>query len=672
MPNARFQETSSLGFHWSHFDPYITGSIVATPFSWGEALFRYSDVNDQLYSLLPEFSGDQSYKDKAFDAKFRIFKERKYLPQVAIGLRDFGGTGLYSSEFIAMSKYFNRFSTDFTMGIGWGVLGGGYNIKNPVTVLSPQFETRIGGSGFGGTIPIRSFFRGKKAGIFFGTETFIPKYDLTLKMELDSTDYNIEGNRPLPQKSKFNFSVNKHISKFFNLHLGYIKGDTLQFGFTLTRPVGNPKYALSKTDKHLPVENSEIVKRVASREDRLFYLALLQNLNQRNLYMQSADINDERDELHVTFSQTKYQSYLQSYGRVARVLNEISPNYINSFKITSLNSDFELSTIEIPRATLNLESKDSFQSSVTVVNNSKIYQEHKQSQNHKFRPEPKFPIVKTNIGPAVRSHIGGPDGFYFGQLWLRGDLRYTFNRNLSFTNIFGYGIYDTFSEIKLTSNSVLPHVRTDIVDYLKGSSGFHIIRSQVDYTLNPYKSIYTRLSAGIFEEMFAGYGGEILYRPFEKNYGIGIELFKAHQRQSNQLLDLRDYSTKTGFLNLYYQIPDTGVNIRVSGGRFLARDSGFQFSTYRRFKSGSELGIFFTLTDISYEEFGEGSFDKGFWFTIPLDVFFSNYSKSKIYYGLKPITRDGGARMLTGATLWGITDEGSLMNITRDRDDFFK
>ena len=66
-PSARFLSNGSLGFTWTHNDPYLRGSIVAYPFDWLEAAFQYTDVNNQLYSDVKAFSGSQSLKDKSFD-----------------------------------------------------------------------------------------------------------------------------------------------------------------------------------------------------------------------------------------------------------------------------------------------------------------------------------------------------------------------------------------------------------------------------------------------------------------------------------------------------------------------------------------------------------------------------------------------------------------------------
>ena len=78
MPSARTMPEGSLAFHWSRAQPYMRGSIVGYPFSWFEALYKYTDINDIPYSKYEDFSGGQSLKDKAFDVKFVLLKIIKY------------------------------------------------------------------------------------------------------------------------------------------------------------------------------------------------------------------------------------------------------------------------------------------------------------------------------------------------------------------------------------------------------------------------------------------------------------------------------------------------------------------------------------------------------------------------------------------------------------------
>ena len=75
---------------------------------------------------------------------------------------------------------------------------------------------------------------------------------------------------------------------------------------------------------------------------------------------------------------------------------------------------------------------------------------------------------------------------------------------------------------------------------------------QFNYFTNPLQNIYAKVSGGILENMFGGIGGEILYKPFYKNWGVSIDMWRVRQREYDMRFKFRDYSTTTGFLNLYY------------------------------------------------------------------------------------------------------------------------
>ena len=158
---------------------------------------------------------------------------------------------------------------------------------------------------------------------------------------------------------------------------------------------------------------------------------------------------------------------------------------------------------------------------------------------------------------------------------------------------------------------------------------------------------------------------------FNKNYGIGAELWRVQQRDYNMLFDFIDYKTTTGHINLYFIEPNSKIHFTLRGGKFLAGDSGLNFDCARRFESGLSMGAFFSLTDISKREFGEGSFDKGFYFNIPMQAFFTNYSRSIAGWGLRPLTRDGAAFLMHSHNLWGITEPAQSYALTRDWDDIY-
>ena len=89
--------------------------------------------------------------DRSFDAHISMLNEGKYIPAISLGLRDFIGTGWYSSEYIVGTKSMN--SLELTAGLGFGRLMGRGAFSNPLSTLSTRFENRDGNAvGRGGTL----------------------------------------------------------------------------------------------------------------------------------------------------------------------------------------------------------------------------------------------------------------------------------------------------------------------------------------------------------------------------------------------------------------------------------------------------------------------------------------------------------------------------------------
>ena len=84
--------------------------------------------------------------------------------------------------------------------------------------------------------------------------------------------------------------------------------------------------------------------------------------------------------------------------------------------------------------------------------------------------------------------------------------------------------------------------------------------------------------------------------------------------------------------------------MRASAGEYLAGDVGYTLELSRSFYNGVQFGVFATFTDVSSEEFGEGSFDKGVFFNIPI---YGNL----IDYTWRPLTKDPGAKLNRRNTL---------------------
>ena len=420
--------------------------------------------------------------------------------------------------------------------------------------------------------------------------------------------------------------------------------------------------------KRLEIKNQNELKYVTSQSDTYLYRAALKYLKDDSFNLQTASINE--DTLSVVYSQSKYRSPVKSAGRAIKILDDLAPKSIKTIEVAELNGGLGLYKTSINRNELNMQKNITAPN--LLLNDIDVSPFNFDKDSYKFKPKASYPITFSKIGPDLKTQIGGPDGFFFGDLRLTFYSETVFSKNINLVSRVDYSILDNMDDLKLASDSVLPHVRTDIVEYLRAGRKSATLRRFQLNKFGQYKnSVFYKLSAGIFESMFGGYGGEFLYRPFYSNYGIGVDLWRVKQRDYHQKLKFRDYETTTGHISLYYHEPRSHILFTLKGGRYLAQDSGVTFDFARLFRSGMRVGAYFTLTDISAEEFGEGSFDKGFYFWVPIGNFTQEHTKNNFGWGLRPVTRDGGQFLIQSFPLWGVTDYSGSKQFEWKIDEFY-
>ncbi|MDO6588956.1 hypothetical protein DS901_13775 [Loktanella sp. D2R18] len=194
------------------------------------------------------------------------------------------------------------------------------------------------------------------------------------------------------------------------------------------------------------------------------------------------------------------------------------------------------------------------------------------------------------------------------------------------------------------SDSVLPHVRSDFAKYSR-EGDLDLNSLTLAWYEQPYPNVATRLTLGLLEEMYAGASAEALWQPPGSAVALGVELNALQQRGYESDFRLRDYQVLSGHGSFYWDAGG-GYHVQVDAGRYLAKDWGGTLTLSRRFENGWSVGAFATLTDISFAEFGEGSFDKGIMFTIPL------VEAGALSQTIRPVTRDGGARVHVDGRLY--------------------
>jgi membrane-associated phospholipid phosphatase len=231
--------------------------------------------------------------------------------------------------------------------------------------------------------------------------------------------------------------------------------------------------------------------------------------------------------------------------------------------------------------------------------------------------------------------------------WLQGTLQ--------------LGLYDNYNKFRNAGSSDMPRVRTYLREYIT-SSKVTLPNLQLTHVGRFGENQYYSAYAGYLEPMFAGVGGEWLYRPFASRLAVGVDGNFVQQRNFSQDFGFNDagnqtgYRVATGHATLYWDTGWNNVQATLSVGRYLAKDIGATVGMSRVFRNGVTFGAFFTKTNVSAEKFGEGSFDKGVYLSVPFDAFLTRSSNSSAAALWKPLTRDGGAILGRSVQLYGLTN----------------
>lgn len=662
-PTARFADEGELSAGLSLSDPYNHLYFSLQLLSWLETTIRYSEIENRAFGPAG-FGDDQTAKDRGLDFKIKLLEEKSNRPQVALGIRDIGGTGLFGAEYLVTNKRFE--SLDVSLGMGWGRLGARGDIDNPLRAISDRFESRPGPTVGGGTPEFKRWFRGERVAFFGGLEWWTPIRGLRLKLEYEGNDYQQEAqNNNQKVKSPVNLALYYPIGNHFDVSLGIERGDTFMLNLAthvnFQRDKDTPK---TKDPAVTPIRvrsAAEMQSRLTHATERDFAQSIEAPLKAQGFTLRGLTLNSDAHALQLWYSQPKYRHTAQAAGRVARVLTQTAPGSVETFTLIDLNGAVETHRITVAR--VDLEQLASGGGTVDdIQRGSSVHGAGEGYVRASFNDRHVYPEFDWSLEPKLRQHVGGPDGFYFGQLWLRASGNLQVTPELSLTSAAGFNIYNNFDDLEPRPTSALPHVRSEIVNYLKEGEN-NLVQLEANYIWSPDDDWYARLSAGIFEEMYGGLAGELLYRPYDQPWAIGANLNHVWQRDFDQRFDFLDYDVTTGHLSLYYELPYYDILSHVSVGRYLAGDEGVTLDFSREFANGVRAGAFATFTNVSSEDFGEGRFDKGFYLTVPLDLFFGTSSRQQTSFVFKPLTRDGGQKVDDGRPLFGViqgTDRESV------------
>lgn len=652
-PTARMAEEGELAFTASHVQPYDRYNFSLQPLPWLEGSFRYTAVSNRLYGQT-SLSGHQSYKDKSIDVKVRLWKESRYLPDLSVGARDVGGTGLFSGEYVVLNKRLGP--VDASLGMGWGYVGGRGDIRNPFSIFGSDFDHRptpIGTVNHAGKFG-NSYLHGPAA-LFGGIAYQTPWHWLVLKAEYDGNDYRHE---PLHNNQRQSSSVNigavVRPTRNLDLSVALERGNTVMVGLTFHTNAAEGAGPAKLLDPPAPPRGTS-----ADLAPEQVDWAEVSRTLRLNAGIEVSSITRRGSELVVAGEQQRYAYPAKAMGRAARVLdNQLGPA-IDWYTVVSQQEG--LATLETSMHRQRFDelldhdmTLDDFRGSVETNAPTP------RSEEVLYRA----PVKRVNQSFALGygQNLGGPDAFLLYQISATYNIDYHFSRNFWWSGVANADLIDNYDKFRYDAPSDLPRVRTDIRKYVT-SATITMPVFQLTGTRALGSDLYGMAYGGMLESMYGGVGGELLYRPFGERWAIGTDVNWVKQRGYDQDFSFRRYHVVTGFVTGYVDLGYKDVTVALSAGRYLAGDWGATLDVSREFRNGVRMGAYATFTNADGKQYGEGGFDKGVYISIPFDLMLPRSTVNRAGILWQPLLRDGGAQLNRRYSLYTLTED-------RDGDNF--
>ncbi|MCF2948426.1 YjbH domain-containing protein [Paraglaciecola aquimarina] len=649
-PTSRMLNEGDLVVSYTDNDQYRFMSATMQLFPWMQTTVRYSDVRTKLYSPVASFSGDQTLKDKGIDVKFRLLKESSYLPEFTVGFRDFGGTGFFESEFLGLSKQVGNLN--FHINMGWGYLGTDDNISNPFCELKDSFCQRPQGyTGRGGQIDYQRFFKGQ-ASIFGGVEYQTPWQPLRLKLEYEGNNYINDRAGVLQQDSKWNLGA-AYRWHGFDFSVNYQRGNTIGFGVNYNFNF----HTINQVKYNRPPRDITNVKNDFTMEDVDRNRLTQGLLSQAGFAVSTSHIT--KNSLTLYGQQTSFRDKDEAVERIGRIIAYEVPDSINIYKIVNTSSSVPVLETVIDAEQFKKHAK--YQIVEPDLNSSYVRQDISLESIENYNPTNNSGFF-TGIETFWIQTFGNPEAFYLYQAGVLINGGYTVKGKTSISGTLKVNLLENFEKFNYTTDgghSTLPRVRTNVREYVSNRD-ITMENLFVHWKDRIAPNLYAQAYGGYLESMYGGIGTELLYIPVESNLSFGFDINYVQQRSYENNFDFFDYKVLTGHANIYWQpefLDDTLFTFNI--GQYLAKDKGVTIDFAKRFDSGIIVGAYAAITNASAEDYGEGSFTKGFYLSIPFDLFSLTPARGQAKLPWVPISRDGGQALNRPIKLMGLTSERS-------------
>ena len=337
MPTAESAPDGLITLSQSYFDGTLRTTFTSQIFPRLSASFRYAGHGKNGEQAL----GFSNW-DRSFDVRFRFIDEGNVTPAFAIGLKDFIGTGRYSSEYIVATKSHKNLS--FSLGLGFGRLASYGGFSNPLGALHQGFKVRENReSGVGGEIEAAQWFQGNAA-IFGGIKIGVSDR-LDAKLEYSNDAYDLEQSY-FEQSSPWNVSAQYRLSDTFSLGVAWLHGSKAALSAHLSldpkSPANGPSLELTPTPISPRSENTGGPHR---KETDIVNLQKVLSVD--GLFLKR--IEQSKNTVKLSIENTKYRSNIQALGRVFQTASRFLADSVDFITVELVFEGLVTSSVTVHR-----------------------------------------------------------------------------------------------------------------------------------------------------------------------------------------------------------------------------------------------------------------------------------------------------------------------------------
>jgi hypothetical protein len=645
MPSARMGAPGELSIGYSRVHPYINYNVRCQLLERLEVSANYRvfrGIPDPILS--PHGFGDFSEKGANFRFAILTPEESDYkLPGFAFGMQDFHGTRSFKTSYLVTTKVFLKQNLEVSLGYGWQRIDGFF-----------------GGASW---MPFRKWCS-------------LPYLQgLSLVAEYDGVDYKNPEKEKHPkgreQRTHLNVGAKYRLWDYFDFSLGLVRGKKLAFSASTFYNFGETEGFLPKIDDSLPYTEPQDNHPLGwERTEENLVQEFLWAFSEQDLMLLDAKLSLDpcgNKVLRLTLYNDKYRLECLLRDRLNHLLAALTPSDIAEVIVVVTAEGFPIQEYRYQRDLLNFYAHGEicdFELDVVTPLSEVSWPDESASLTLFHRDRELYTLFAL---PKTHTYFGSSRGKFKCALGLTlGANGFLFD-NLYYSILLGKIFYTTIhniSDVDMLNPSQLINVRTDVIRYYQ-QRGITLDQFYLQKNWNMGNSCYSRLTGGYFEEEYGGLAGELLYYPVNSPWAVGLEaasLFKRDYKGlgfTNKVRKLdgfrptyRIFYGSQCFLNLYYDWECANTDFQVSAGKFVANDWGARFVVSKYFESGLRFSLYYTMTNAHDRINGHTYYDKGFEFSMPLDIFYTHSSREKWGYGMSAWLRDCGFRCTTGEDLY--------------------